>query len=89
MTQVFEVENIKCGGCTRSIQQRLAQIEGVLTATADNQSGLVTVTFEPALVSSTTLVDTLSSMGYPLIGQNSLNRKARSFVSCAVGRLTD
>ena len=31
----------------------------------------------------------LSDLGYPMVGeQNSLPKKAKSFVSCAVGRMT-
>lgn len=36
-----------------------------------------------------TVISTLSSLGYPIKGEtNPLTKKAKSFVSCAVGKMT-
>ena len=85
----FEVENIKCGGCANSIRKGLLQVEGVTEAEVDVDSGSVEVT---APESASDAVRTkLASMGYPEVGSvsglRSAGAKAKSFASCAVGRM--
>lgn len=70
-----------------TIRKGLEQIPGVHTAQPDAEKGAVTVDFDEKEVRSSAIADKLSQMGYPLIGHNSLGRKAKSFVSCAVGRM--
>lgn len=87
MTQIFEVENIKCGGCMNTIRKGLTQMIGVSRAEPDNENGTVTVDYDAALVSEEAIAAKLSDMGYPLAGQNNLAKKAVSYVSCMIGRL--
>ncbi|MCC7245064.1 MAG: heavy-metal-associated domain-containing protein [Saprospiraceae bacterium] len=88
MTHTFEVENIKCGGCMSSIRKGLEQMPGVLSARPDNTNGTVEVDFEESVMDEKTIADKLADMGYPLSGENTLGRKAKSYVSCMVGRLS-
>ena len=88
MTQVFEVENIKCNGCMNTIRKGLEQMPGVQTAQPENEHGTVTIEFDEKLVSSEALADKLSDMGYPQVGENNLGKKAKSYVSCMIGRVT-
>jgi Copper chaperone len=87
MTQIFEVENIKCGGCMNTIRKGLAQMNGVSRAEPDNEKGTVSVDYDAALVSEEAIAAKLSDMGYPLAGQNNLAKKAVSYVSCMIGRV--
>ncbi len=84
MTHIIEVENIKCSGCMNSIKNALTKIEGVSSVFID----LKTETIE---VESTTekdkLVTILSDLGYPEKGNNTLFKKAKSYVSCAIGKM--
>ncbi|HLP94571.1 MAG TPA: heavy metal-associated domain-containing protein [Saprospiraceae bacterium] len=88
MKQVFEVENIKCGGCMSTIRKGLENLPGVQTAEPENTQGTVTVDFDETIVSADQIVHKLSSMGYPLAGKNNLGAKAVSYVSCMIGRVT-
>ena len=88
-TQVFEVENIKCGGCMNTIRKGLESIAGVKSAQPDNTTGTVGVEYDEAQVEPTTITDKLKEMGYPAMGENHLGLKAKSYVSCMIGRMTD
>jgi copper chaperone len=85
----IEVENIKCGGCAGSIRKGLAAMEGVGTVEVDIEGGIVEVDAEEHLRPEITRK--LASMGYPETGSvhglKSAGAKARSFVSCAAGRM--
>lgn len=85
----IEVENIKCGGCAGSIRKGLAALNGVRSVEVDIEGGAVEVEAEEELRPEITRK--LTSMGYPetgtVHGLKSAGAKARSFVSCAVGRM--
>lgn len=81
------VENIKCGGCMNSIRTALLKIEGVSAVNIDKEADKVSVEVSDSGLKSA-IVSALSSMGYPEIGQNDLLKKAKSYVSCAIGRMT-
>lgn len=87
----IEVENIKCGGCANSIQKKLTQLAGVEEVKVEIDAGIVTV--EADECQKDDIVQTLADLGYPEVGSvsglQSAGAKAKSFVSCAVGRMTD
>jgi copper chaperone CopZ len=89
MKQIFEVENIKCGGCMNTIRKGLEGLQGVQSAEPENVKGTVTVEFDENTVSAEQIVQKLGNMGYPLVGENNLGAKAVSYVSCMIGRITD
>ena len=84
------VENIKCGGCEKSIIKGLNAIEGLLDIKIDRDQQSVTVTAEESLREA--LVAKLKSMGYPehgsVSGLDAGLVNAKSFVSCAIGRIS-
>jgi copper chaperone CopZ len=88
MKNIVQIENLKCGGCANSVKKGLLIIEGI-----DN----IEVNIETSEVSFDVVSDDLVSvvkeklatMGYPEVGDaNTLIHKAKSFVSCATGRIT-
>ena len=87
MKTTLEIQNLKCGGCTNTIITRINSLENVTDVTVNNENHTVTFIHKD----DTTLQETinlLSKLGYPIVGENnSLNKKAKSFVSCAVGRM--
>lgn len=89
MTQIFEVENIKCHGCMNTIRKGLEQMPGVQAAQPENQEGTVTVDFDEQIVAAENIVAKLAEMGYPLVGENNLGKKAKSYVSCMIGRFSE
>lgn len=85
MIHKIEVENIKCGGCMNSIKTALLKIENVTEVAIDKETDTITIDAEN---DRAVFVNTLSSLGYPEKGHNTLLHKGKSFVSCAVGNLT-
>ncbi|WP_019895480.1 heavy-metal-associated domain-containing protein [Hydrogenovibrio halophilus] len=91
-TETFTVDNIKCGGCASQIERKLGQIDGVASVTVSVEEGLVVLqTDEQAAENSLDAARAqLASMGYPVSGSvsglSALGAKAKSFVSCAIGK---
>lgn len=79
----LEVENIKCGGCINAIRRALLAVPNVKDVIIDKDSDLVEVAGE---AEREVIVSVLADLGYPEKGKNSLSQKAKSFVSCAVGK---
>lgn len=92
MTISIEVENIKCGGCANSITKKLEQIEGVKQVNVLIEEGRVICATE--FVNDeiqAAICAQLLSMGYPqkgsVEGLKAAGAKAKSMVSCAVGKI--
>ncbi|GAA4022772.1 hypothetical protein GCM10022386_02130 [Flavobacterium cheonhonense] len=86
MEQQFEVENIKCGGCMNSIKTALLKLDGVTDVSIDKEIDTVTVT---GTIIREDLINKLNDLGYPEKGNNTLIRKAKSYVNCAIGRMSE
>ena len=88
-TMQIEIENIKCGGCERSILNGVGTIPGVSGVSVDREQNTVHVVADAALRSA--VVDKLRAMGYPekgsVSGLTAGLVNAKSFVSCAMGRM--
>jgi copper chaperone len=84
------VENIKCGGCEKSIVKRLNSIEGLSNIVIDRDQQLISVTADESLREA--IAAKLKSMGYPehgsVTGLDAGLANAKSFVSCAIGRVS-
>tara|TARA_R110000796_G_scaffold74116_1_gene166429 strand:+ start:26477 stop:26749 length:273 start_codon:yes stop_codon:yes gene_type:complete len=87
MKLALSVQNIKCGGCAKTITTKLSELENISGVMVDVHSG--TVSFESNNVTATQrLRDTLKALGYPKVdAKNGLGDKAKSFLSCASGRM--
>ena len=90
MQHIIEVENIRCGGCANTIGKQLKKIDGVGEVNVDIENGRVAV--EAGEDSHAHLVAALLAIGYPEKGSaeglKAAKAKARSFVSCAIGKVT-
>ncbi|RKS03471.1 heavy-metal-associated domain-containing protein [Flavobacterium sp. 102] len=86
MEQQFEVENIKCGGCMNSIKTALLKIDGAENVIIDKDTDII---FLFGNVDRAIIIDKLNDLGYPEKGNNTLVRKAKSYVNCAIGRMTE
>ena len=87
MKTTLEIQNLKCGGCVNTIITRLENLDGISEIIVDNEEDTVSFDYiqRNNLEEAKTL---LSKLGYPIVGQNNpLTKKAKSFVSCAVGRM--
>ncbi|WP_420401734.1 heavy-metal-associated domain-containing protein [Flagellimonas sp.] len=82
----FQVQNLKCGGCANTIVSKLEAMEDVEEVQVNPESGMVEVSYgsEPTAVA---LREKLRTLGYPVLeDDNGVLLKAKSYVSCAIGR---
>lgn len=84
MIHHIEVENIKCGGCMNTIRQSIQKLEGVKSVEIEENKTTIHIDAE---TERQTLVEKLAALGYPEMGNNNLLHQAKSFVSCAIGRM--
>ncbi len=87
----LEVENVKCRGCARSIEKALAGDARITRVTVDPYAGVVCL--EATGDVRAEAAKTLAKIGYPergsVEGMKAAAAAAKSFVSCAIGRLSD
>ncbi|MFK8059756.1 MAG: heavy-metal-associated domain-containing protein [Polaribacter sp.] len=85
-TTEIQIENLKCGGCAATIKKGISPLNGVNKVEIDVEKSMVFITSENENLEEIKLK--LSKLGYPEVGdKNTVLHKAKSFVSCAVGRL--
>lgn len=85
---VFEISNLKCGGCANTIKKGIEAIEGINEVAVNLNTSEVSIDSTDELVVNL-VKEKLSSMGYPEVGDaNTVLHRAKSFVSCATGRMT-
>lgn len=89
MNYEISVENIKCGGCAGTIVKKLNELDGVNNTEVEIEAGVVKIDAADGLREP--LTATLLKLGYPETGtaegMAAAKAKAKSFVSCAVGRI--
>ena len=81
MKQTIHVQNLKCGGCAKTIKNKISALEGVseVMVTPETSEVAFTTTSETVIEN---VKASLLSLGYPAIDEaNSLVYKAKSFVS--------
>lgn len=90
MPMQIEIDNLKCGRCDKSIVKGLPAMPEVADVVVDREHQ--TVRFNGAASDRDAVVQKLRSMGYPekgsLAGFDAGLANAKSFVSCAVGRMS-
>jgi copper chaperone len=90
MTYRINVENIKCGGCASTIRSKLEAMDSVNKIDVDIAEGIVSV--DAAEDTREAVTAKLLKLGYPESGTAegiaAAKARAKSFVSCAVGRIS-
>ena len=85
--KTVQVENLKCGGCASTIKKGLISIDGIETVDIAIETSEIIIQSENEEVIALA-IKKLSNMGYPQVGDpNSMLKKAKSYVSCAVGKI--
>lgn len=83
------VENIKCGGCAGTITKKLNTKFDTDSVKVNVEQGVVDINVEDNKRDEVTKV--LLDLGYPetdsVHGLSSAKAKAKSFVSCAIGKM--
>ena len=86
--EIIRIENLKCGGCANSIKNGLSKMDGVDSIDVNMENSEVTINYTSEL-ERTDFVAKLRKMGYPEPGESNLGITAKSYVSCAIGRLSN
>ena len=85
----IEVENLRCAGCANTITKKLLEHEPIQAVDVDIENQTITVTSEVDVRQQAAQI--LLGLGYPergsVEGLASLKEKAKSVVSCAIGRI--
>lgn len=87
MNASLKIQNLKCGGCVNSIHQKISAMDGVVALEIDLQQAELSMEMTDEGVLDA-VKDKLKEMGYPAEGDhNNVVSKAKSYVSCAIGRI--
>ncbi|MGB0896590.1 MAG: heavy-metal-associated domain-containing protein [Flavobacteriaceae bacterium] len=87
MTTTINIQNLKCGGCANTIITKVSAIANVSNVTVNTETDTVEFSYNSE-EDIAAVKNKLAAIGYPEVGEkNSLTAKAKSFVSCASGRL--
>ena len=86
MKAEIHIENLKCGGCAATIKKGILGLKGINEVNVDVDKSIVSIASEKENLEEIKIK--LSKLGYPEVGdKNTVLHKAKSFVSCAVGRI--
>jgi copper chaperone CopZ len=90
MKQTLEVKNVKCGGCAGTLTKSLLEEFGVVVVNLDVEPRQITLDIENEQLEALKLK--LRSLGYPLTTDElstfqTVGTTAKSFVSCAIGKM--
>lgn len=88
MTTVINVDNIKCGGCAKTVTSRLDQISSISNVHVDVEQGKVSFDYIDDSNKSD-VISSLKKLGYPLSGEGNTIDKAKSYVSCMIGKVSN
>ena len=90
MKQTFEVINVKCGGCANTLKTSLHEKFGDVEVNLEVEPRQITLDIEESDIPD--LRQKLIKLGYPMSDEDLSKLKefsttAKSFVSCAVGKM--
>ncbi len=90
MLQTFEVLNVKCGGCANTLTKSLSKEFGEVTVDLESEPRKITLDIDDNRLEELKIA--LRKLGYPLATDElntieSIKASAKSFVSCAIGKM--
>lgn len=86
--EIIVIQNLKCNGCVNSISQMLGAFPEIDHVDISLEDATVTIDTNAA-GQREKYEHALTRAGYPPAGEaNPLGRVAKSYVSCAIGRMT-
>ena len=90
MKQTFEVKNVKCGGCAGTLKKSLLEEFGEVEVNLEVEPRQISLKIEEEQMEALKLK--LRSLGYPLTTDElttfqEVGTTAKSFVSCAIGKM--
>ena len=84
----INIVNLKCNGCANTIKKGLLSIEEITDVQVELENSEIIINNVSEEI-FTFVKEKLYKMGYPEVGNaNSILHKAKSFVSCASGKMS-
>ena len=87
MKEIIAIDNLKCGGCANTITKAIQKMDGVSEVEINLETSEVSVEKDET-TSRDDILNKLTSLGYPEMGNSNFIHKAKSYVSCAIGRVS-
>jgi len=87
MKTIIKIENLKCHGCANTITKGMEKFNEVEQVNVNVEDSTVEISFEGTDETITMFKNKLSKLGYPEAGHNTGFSVAKSYVSCAIGRI--
>jgi len=87
MKTQIKIENLKCNGCASTIRNGLLKFKEISTVNIDIENSIVEIVYDSNEGDVEKYIAKLKALGYPQVDDNSLISKAKSYVSCAIGRV--
>ena len=88
MKTTLYIQNLKCGGCANTITKNVSSIDAVTEVFVNVEKSAVSFDY-PSDEKLIEVKEKLKTLGYPEDGEaNSLGSKAKSYVSCAIGKMS-
>ncbi len=84
----FQIDNLRCRGCANTITRKLMSEEGVSEVDINFSESSVTVSYDEEKISDHHIVRIMSGLGYPPLDEGNIGHKAKSVLSCAIGRIS-
>jgi len=90
MKQIFEVLNVKCGGCANTLKNALEKDFGEIEVDLTQEPRRISLDIEESAIPSLRIQ--LKKLGYPMSDEDlstieGFSTTAKSFVSCAIGKM--
>ena len=88
MKTTLKIQNLKCGGCANTIITKVSDLNQITDVNVNVEESTVTFT-TTSEEDIENVKNKLSDLGYPIEGDNnSVISKAKSYVSCATGKMS-
>ncbi|MEI6691594.1 MAG: heavy-metal-associated domain-containing protein [Chlorobium sp.] len=67
MKNEIQVSGMNCPSCEMLVREALEDLEGIIDADASHQKGIVTVDYDPKLVSIATITMVIEKQGFKVV----------------------
>ncbi|WP_420601103.1 heavy-metal-associated domain-containing protein [Flagellimonas sp.] len=88
MRTTVKIQNLKCGGCANTVSKKIGSLKNIEDVFVNVETHEVSFGYGRS-EDFKVVKKELSKLGYPLEGENNPKiSQAKSYVSCAIGRLS-
>ncbi|NQZ75059.1 MAG: heavy-metal-associated domain-containing protein [Ekhidna sp.] len=85
--ETIQIENLKCEGCANTIKNNVLKLDLIREVNINLERSEVQV-FSDVVIDREKVISVLGKLGYPELGTGNTFQKAKSYFSCAVGKMS-